>query len=147
MNTSRRLLPKAYSIPSRIEKLHNSTSHLRIGIRFTTSEVNSLQHRNHLRKHIQSQTEEEEARQLIRGKSPSIRPFPSPFHIGTDVCHIPRILKTLTQSAANRNPTGDPKANLNLTLLHRLLTEPELARFNNIQFSNLDKIANYIAGR
>jgi len=78
------------------------------------------------------------------------RAFPFALHVGTDLCHIPRIRAVLERKVSRKG--GEATKPLS-QFLSRLLTWPERqyfwSRFKDDEFAyeNLDSVAQYLAGR
>ncbi|KAL6710897.1 hypothetical protein ACN47E_006772 [Coniothyrium glycines] len=76
-----------------------------------------------------------------------LRPFPYPFRVGTDICHIPRIRSLITRGKS------DDSSQMLDRFLKRVLTGPERdyfhARFETGVKKTLqyDTIARFLAGR
>ncbi|KAJ9635857.1 hypothetical protein H2201_000148 [Coniosporium apollinis] len=57
-----------------------------------------------------------------------LRPFPHPFRVGTDICHIPRIRQIITRET-HRTPDSPPTPTSLFRLLNHVLTAPEQRQF------------------
>jgi phosphopantetheinyl transferase (holo-ACP synthase) len=87
-----------------------------------------------------------------------LRPFPLPYRIGTDICHVPRIRRTLLKphkGDAAQKPAvpfrlNDEEYLFNHGFLRRLLTKLELSRLLTEVLPNtasIDHAARHLAGR
>ncbi|OCL05498.1 hypothetical protein AOQ84DRAFT_441436 [Glonium stellatum] len=82
-----------------------------------------------------------------------IRPFPHPLRVGSDICHVPRIVKIITNGVDGPNPPRSPVP-LN-RFLARIFTPEERAMYAKRWNSSKDnmsrhatlQIARHLAGR
>ena len=82
-----------------------------------------------------------------------IRPFPLPFRVGVDICHVPRILRLLTKDVGRARRASLPGRDdivLNHRFLDHLFTPHEKKNFETLslpKFPDLGSISRHIAGR
>jgi hypothetical protein len=80
-----------------------------------------------------------------------IRPFPIPYSIGTDICHVPRIFKLLFPGYISHTPLVPSILDINDRFLTRIFTLHEKQNFwerhRLSETPNLQRIADHVAGR
>jgi hypothetical protein len=81
----------------------------------------------------------------------NVRPAQSPFYVGTDICHRPRIQRVLFNESTESDEGSYSPPIVNRRFLERLFIDPEIEMqgefLRNLNHQNKGHYAEFVAGR